>query len=66
MYTHCQGSNDPDNSKILIISHLLQETAFYSTMPVKLDHLLCHLISLALKGTIKYFMSTAFFTLKVF
>lgn len=47
------GEQWSDNSKILMILHWLQETAFYSILSMKLDHLICNLISLVLKASTK-------------
>jgi hypothetical protein len=42
---HHKESNDPND--------WLQETASYKALSMKLDHLIGHLMSLALKGRIK-------------
>lgn len=46
-------SNDPNDTEGLMVLHQLQETASYKALSMKLEHLIGHLMPLALKGSIE-------------
>lgn len=50
---HHKESNDPNDRESLMTIYRLWETASFKALSMKLDHLIGHLMSLALKGSIE-------------